>query len=143
MWVIRPYTGASNLTLGASRKAVRELLGPVDLEFPDGEGIIRETRDGQNPVVVYVNDALSNIIFGRHSGKVLLDDLDVFATKPSDVLAHLRSKGDLYLVWGSVLVSEVCGCALVGFDEEADPGRTLTLFRRGEWDSEIDRNRKG
>ena len=134
-----PYIGVPPLIFGMSMKEAVAILGE-----PQARQISTYGLAGQQLVYDEINlafdtdERLFQIGFDRHySGSLLFNDVDLL--RHPDALKRLSEIDDKPYIWVGFILFMSLGIRLGGYHEQADEGRTISIFHRGRYDSKMPR----
>ena len=117
IWIIKPFVGLGPISFSMTPEKVAALaeLGPVTARDTVEGGYVNEFRGIDIPNLTYLDATLIAIGASRRVKDVVWNNIDVFASKPIDVLQALeRANNGASQRFGSV-VFEKFGLQLSGF----------------------------
>lgn len=134
-----PYLGAAPLRFGISISDACAILGEpnfvqVNTAGPEG----RELAFDDMRLAFDAHDRLYQIGLDRSfNGTLLYNGIDIL--RDSDALKLLSEIDEKPHAWVGFIMLMKLGLKLGGYHEEADEGRTVSLFNRGRYDSKVSR----
>ncbi len=133
-----PYVGAAPLIFGITRDQAIEILGEPQLRMPNSP-LAGESLEYTGVSLAFdENGKLMQIGFDGHfPGTLLFEGVDVF--KDQDAMKILVTRDGNPFLWVGFLMLLNLGVRLGGYHDEADEGKTVSLFMKGRYDSKIPR----
>jgi hypothetical protein len=136
-----PYIGVPPLTFGMTITDAINLLGSpkskeVNTFGPKGQELaFEEVR-----LAFDAEERLYQIGFDKsYEGNLLFNNIDILR-HPEALKTLLEADGEPFIWVGFVMLMKL-GIRLGGYHENADGGRTISIFNRGRYDSKIPRFR--
>ncbi len=133
-----PYVGAAPLIFGMTRDQAIEILGEPRLSIPSSP-LPGKSLDFTGMSLAFdENGKLMQIGFDRHfPGRLLFAGVDVL--KDENAMTTLVTRDGTPFLWVGFLMLLNLGVRLGGYHDEADEGKTVSLFMKGRYDSKIPR----
>ncbi|MCF7789057.1 MAG: hypothetical protein K9N47_23235 [Prosthecobacter sp.] len=134
-----PYIGAPPLRFGITTKEASAILGePGSVQINTAGPAGREFTFDEMRLAFDTNDHLYQIGFDKNfTGTLLYNGTDIL--RHSEALKLLSEIDGKPCVWVGFIMLMNLGLRLGGYHEEADEGRTVSIFNRGRYDSKISR----
>lgn len=134
-----PYIGAPPLSFGITIAEAIEILGEpesreVNTFGPKGQ----ELTFDEMLLAFDVDERLYQIGFDEsYTGNLFFEDIDLLRD-PEALLKLAEVDGEPFISVGFVMLMSL-GLRLGGYHENADEGRTVSIFNRGRYDSAVAR----